>query len=110
LAFRKGRFPMAPIEINPQDAEALGIANGDIVEVHNDYGATSAMAYLEPDLERGQVFMMFGYPNGVQGDLISEWTDRNIIPYYKGTWANIRRVGENPAYLRDVSFKRRRYS
>lgn len=110
LAFRKGRFPMAPIEINPQDADTLGIANGDIVEVYNDVGATMAMAYLEPDLERGQVFMMFGYPNGIQGDVVTEWTDRNIIPYYKGTWASIRRVGENPAYLRDVSFKRRRYS
>lgn len=110
LAFRKGRFPMAPIEINPQDAEALGISNGDIVEVYNNYGATNAMAYLEPDIERGQVFMMFGYPNGVQGDVISEWTDRNVIPYYKGTWANIRRLGSNAAYLRDVSFKRRRYS
>ncbi|MBS9403941.1 hypothetical protein KG088_09895 [Halomonas sp. TRM85114] len=30
--------------------------------------------------------------------------------FHKGTWANIRRIGENPAYLRDVSFKRRRYS
>ena len=110
LAFRKGRYPMAPLEIHPQDAQDLGIANGDIVEVYNDYGATTAMAYLEPDLERGQVFMMFGYPNGVQGDVISDWTDRNHIPYYKGTWANLRRIGSNPAYLRDATFKRRRYS
>lgn len=54
--------------------------------------------------------MMFGYPNGVQGDIVSEWTDRNHIPYYKGSWASIRRIGANPAYLREVSFKRRRYS
>lgn len=110
LAFRKGRYPMAPIEIHPDDAEALGIANGDIVEVYNDYGATTAMAYLEADLRRGEVFMMFGYPNGVQGDVVSEWTDRNHIPYYKGSWANLRRLGANPAYLREVSFKGRRYS
>lgn len=68
---------MAPMEINPEDAKQLG----------NDYGATYAMAYPEPDIKRGQVFMMFGYPNGVQGDTVSEWTDRNIIPYYKGAWA-----------------------
>lgn len=110
LSFRKGRFPMAPMEINPEDAKQLGIKAGDIVEIHNDYGATYAMAYPEPDIKRGQVFMMFGYPNGVQGDTVSEWTDRNIIPYYKGAWADIRKVGEHEAYKRTVSFKSRRYS
>lgn len=101
---------MAPLEINPEDAAQLGIAAGDIVEIYNDYGATYAMAYAEPDIKRGQVFMMFGYPNGVQGDTVSEWTDRNVIPYYKGAWADIRKVGENEAYKHSVSFKRRRYS
>jgi arsenite oxidase large subunit len=110
LSFRKGRFPMAPLEINPEDAAGLGIEAGDIVEVYNDYGATYAMAYPEPDIKRGQVFMMFGYPNGVQGDLVSEWTDRNVIPYYKGAWADIRKIDENEAYKQSVSFKRRRYS
>lgn len=110
LSFRKGRFPMAPLEINPEDAAQLGVKAGDIVEVYNDYGATYAMAYPEPDIKRGQVFMMFGYPNGVQGDTVSEWTDRNVIPYYKGAWADIRKIGENEAYKHSVSFKRRRYS
>lgn len=110
LSFRKGRFPMPPMEINPEDAKQLGIKAGDIVEIHNDYGATYAMAYPEPDIKQGQVFMMFGYPNGVQGDTVSEWTDRNIIPYYKGAWADIRKVGESEAYKRSVSFKSRRYS
>jgi hypothetical protein len=35
--------------------------------------------------------MQFGNDNGVQGDVTTNWTDRNIIPYYKGTWASIRR-------------------
>ncbi|CAN0506479.1 unnamed protein product [Ectocarpus sp. 12 AP-2014] len=110
LSFRKGRFPMAPMEIHPEDAQQLGIEAGDIVEVYNNYGTTYAMAYPEPDIKRGQVFMMFGYPNGVQGDTVSEWTDQNIIPYYKGAWADIRKIGKNDAYTRSVSFKRRRYS
>jgi len=109
LDFRISRFPMSPVEINPQDAKKLGISSGDIVEIFNDYGSTYAMAYVEPDMKRGQVFMMFGYHNGVVGDVVTEWTDRNIVPYYKGTWADIRKVGTMQDYKRTVSFKRRRY-
>jgi arsenite oxidase large subunit len=109
LAFRRDRFPMSPCEMNPEDATALGIEAGDIVELYNDYGSAFAMAYPEPDIARGQVFMMFGYDNGVVGDVVTPWTDRNLIPYYKGTWANMRKVGAMPNYQRTVSFKRRRF-
>ena len=97
IEFRHGRYPMAPVEINPEDAKELGIANGDVVELYNDYGGTYAMAYLEPDIKPNQVFMMFAYPNG-------------IAAYYKGTWANIRLVGGMEDYQNTVSFKRRRYT
>ena len=40
----------------------------------------------------------------------TEWTDRNIIPYYKGTWASIRRVGTMEEYKRTVSFKNRHFA
>jgi len=36
--FVKGRYPLAYIEINPDDARALGVVAGDVVEVFNDYG------------------------------------------------------------------------
>jgi arsenite oxidase large subunit len=101
---------MAYLEINPQDAAELGVGAGDIVEVFNDYGSTVAMAYPVPSAKRGQTFMLFGYVNGIQGDVTSEWTDRNIIPYYKGAWANIRRVGSMDDYKRTVSFKDRSFA
>jgi len=41
--------------------------------------------------------------------MVTEWTDRNHIPYYKGTWANLRKVSSMDDYKRNVSFKRRRY-
>jgi arsenite oxidase large subunit len=109
-AFVRDRYPMAIIEMNPDDAAGLGIASGDIVDVHNDYGSTYAMAYLERDIKPGQTFMQFGWYNGIVGDVVTEWTDRNIIPYYKGTWADIRRVGSEEAYKKTVSFKRRRFA
>ncbi len=43
--------------MNPEDAKALGIEAGDVVGLYNDYGSAFAMAYLEPDIARGQVFM-----------------------------------------------------
>jgi arsenite oxidase large subunit len=105
--FVRGRYPMAYIEINPDDARQLSIAAGDIVEVYNDFGSTYAMAYPTASAKPSQTFMVFAYPNGVQGNVTTDWTDRNIIPYYKGTWASIRRVGPMDDYKRTVSFKDR---
>jgi len=79
------------------------------VEIYNDFGSTFAMAYLEPDMKKGHTFMMFGYFNGNVGDVVTSWTDRNYIPYYKGTWADIRKVSSMQDYKETVSFKRRRY-
>jgi arsenite oxidase large subunit len=110
LDFRTERYPMAPIEMNPEDAEELGIASGDVVEVYNDYGSTYAMAYLEPAIKKGHTFMMFAYFNGIVGDVVTDWTDENVIPYYKGTWADVRRIGSIADYERTVSFKSRRYA
>ncbi|MDB5993505.1 MAG: aoxB [Pseudomonas sp.] len=108
--FVRGRVPMAYLEINPDDAQALSIASGDVVEVFNDYGSSYALAYLEPDIKRNQTFMQFGHFNGVMGDLTTPWTDRNVVPYYKGTWASIRRIGKVDEFKETVSFKSRRFT
>ncbi len=102
------RWPMAPVEINPEDARDLGIASGDIVELYNDYGSTYGMAYIVPEAKRGQVFMQFGHFNGIQGDVTTEAVDRNVVPDYKHTWANIRKVASG-TYKATVSFKSRHY-
>lgn len=109
-AFRTERFPMAPIEMNPADASELGIESGDVVEVYNSYGSTHAMAYLEPDMKPGHTFMVFAYFKGNVGEVITDWTDQNVLPYYKGTWADIRKVSSMADYKGSVSFKRRRFS
>lgn len=105
----KDRYPMAIIELNPQDAKELGVAPGDIVELYNDYGATYAMAYPDAAIKRNHTFMQFGWFNGIAGDVVTDWTDRNYIPYYKGTWADIRRIGGGDHFREGTSFKSRRY-
>jgi arsenite oxidase large subunit len=107
--FVRGRYPMAVIEMNPEDARELDIASGDIVEVYNDYGSTHALAYLDHDIKTGHTFMQFGHYNGIVGDVVTDWEDRNHIPYYKGTWANVRRIGGAEESRGQISFKRRRY-
>jgi arsenite oxidase large subunit len=99
---------MSILEMNPDDARSLGVAAGDIVEVYNDYGSTRAAARIESSIKPGHTFMQFGYDNGVQGDVTTSWTDRNIIPYYKGTWADVRRIGGNASAPQRISLKSRR--
>ena len=101
---------MAFIEMNPDDARQLGVGGGDIVEVFNDYGSTYAMAYPLKSIKSGHTFMLFGYVKGVHGDVVTDWVDRNVVPYYKGTWASIKRVGSVEDYKSSISFKDRRFA
>ena len=43
------RWPYPFIQLNPDDMKDLGLSEGDLVEVHNENGATQAMAYPTPD-------------------------------------------------------------
>jgi arsenite oxidase large subunit len=104
------RYPMAYIEVNPDDLKSIGVEPGDVVEVWNDYGSTFAMAYPVADAKKGQTFMVYGQVRGIAGDVTTEWTDRNVIPYYKGTWASLRRVGSVDDFRRTVSMKRRAFA
>lgn len=109
-AFRTERYPMSPIEMNPDDAKKLGIESGDIVEVFNEYGTTYAMAYLEAKMKSGHTFMVFGHFNGNVGQVVTDWTDQNILPYYKGTWADIRKTSSMDEFKKTVSFKSRQFT
>jgi len=108
-SFVRDRYPTAFIEMNPEDARTMGVAAGDVVEVFNDFGSTYAMAYPQKAIKAGQTFMLFGYIRGVAGDVTSPWVDRNVVPYYKGTWASIKRVGSVDDWKQTISFKERRF-
>lgn len=109
-SFVRDRYSMAYLEMNPEDARTLGVAAGDVVEVFNDFGSTYAMAYPMKAIKTGQTFMLFGYIKGVAGDVTSPWVDRNVVPYYKGTWGSIKRVGSVDDWKQTISFKERRFA
>lgn len=106
IEFYRERAPVPYLEMHPDDAASLGIAPGDLVEVSNDTGSVQAMAYPTDAVKRGHTFMLFGQPRGAAGDLISDHVDPDTtIPWYKGVWADIRRIGPVPEVTRTVSFR-----
>jgi arsenite oxidase large subunit len=108
--FVMDRWPYPFIEMNPQDMTELKLKNGDLVEIYNDNGSTQAMAYPTPSAKRKQAFMLFAYPTGVQGNVVSKGVNELIIPNYKQTWGNIRKISDAPEGVRHLTFKSKEYS
>ena len=103
--FVMDRWPFPFIQMNPEDMKEVGLSAGDLVEVYNDNGATQAMAYPTPTARRKQTFMLFAFPMGVQGNVVSPGVNELIIPNYKQTWGNIRKIASAPGAARGTSFK-----
>ena len=103
------RFPYPYIEMNPADMTELGLSEGDLVEVYNDNGSTQAMAWPTPSARPKESFMLFAYPTGVQGNVVSEGVNEFIIPNYKQTWGAIRKISSMPGNAAHLSFKSQEY-
>ena len=103
--FVMDRWPYPFIEMHPDDMAGLNLGEGDLVEIYNDAGSTQAMVYPTPTARRGETFMMFGYPTGVQGNVVNAGTNELIVPNYKQTWGNIRKISDAPRSVSHLSFK-----
>jgi arsenite oxidase large subunit len=104
--FVMDRFPLPFLQINPADAQRLGVTSSDLVELFNDYGNVTAMAYVSDGVKPGHTFMLFANPRGVMGSLTTDYVDpTTTIPYYKGTWAGIRKIGAQPDLAKTVTFR-----
>ncbi|MFI5013807.1 MAG: arsenate reductase (azurin) large subunit [Hyphomicrobiales bacterium] len=108
--FVMDRWPYPFIQMNPQDMAELGLKPGDLVEVYNDNGSTQAMAYPTPTAKRKQSFMLFAFPTGVQGNVVSAGVNEFVIPNYKQTWGNIRKIADAPAGVKALTFKSEEYA
>ena len=99
------RWPLPFLELNPEDMKELGLNAGDLVEVYNDNGSTQAMAQPRPTAKRKQTFMLFAYPTGTMGNVVSKGVNELIIPNYKQTWANIRKIADAPEVTRHAELQ-----
>lgn len=108
--FIQDRFPFPFIEMNPEDMTDLGVGSGDLVELYNDNGATQAMVYPTATARRGETLMVFGSPAGSQGNVTNPGVNELVLPDYKHTWANIRKIADAPASTKSISFKSKEYT
>jgi hypothetical protein len=52
-----------------------------------------------------QTFMLFAYPTGVQGNVVSPGVNEFVIPNYKQTWGAIRKIAVAPESVKHLTFK-----
>ncbi|MBC7284684.1 arsenate reductase (azurin) large subunit [Hoeflea sp.] len=109
IDFIQDRFPYPFIEMNEEDMAEEGIAAGDLIEIANGNGATQGMAYPTDTARRGQVAMVFGSPAGSQGNVVSPGVNELVLPDYKHTWGNIRKIANATPRVKAVSFKSKEY-
>lgn len=107
--FVQDRFPYPFIEMNAEDMAELGIEAGDLIEIANENGATQGMAYPTDTAKRGHVAMVFGSPAGSQGNVVNPGVNELVLPDYKHTWGNIRKIANATARVKAVTFKSKEY-
>lgn len=107
--FIQDRFPYPFIEMNAKDMAELGIGAGDLIEIANENGATQGMAYPTDTAKRGHVAMVFGSPAGSQGNVVNPGVNELVLPDYKHTWGNIKKIANATPQSKAVSFKSKEY-
>ena len=108
--FVMDRMPYPFIEMNPGDMAEVKVKAGDLVEVYNDNGSTQAVVYPNATAKPKQTFMLFAYPTGVQGNVVSPGVNEFIIPNYKQTWAGIRKLADAPEGVKHLTFKSQEFT
>ncbi|MGM9607790.1 MAG: molybdopterin-dependent oxidoreductase [Oscillospiraceae bacterium] len=86
--------PEPLVDICPADAERLGIAQGDSVEIYNAVGSVTMKANLSKRVQSGEISMYHGYEEAncnelIPIDLLDPYTG---FPAYKQVCCNIRKI------------------
>jgi arsenite oxidase large subunit len=55
------------------------------------------------------MLMPFGHPAGTMSNVTSKGVNELIIPNYKQTWANIRKIADAPEATRRLTFKSQKH-
>jgi arsenite oxidase large subunit len=103
------RLPFAFIQMHPEDMSELKLKAGDLAEIYNDSGSTQAMAWPTDTARRKETFMLFAYPTGAVGNVVDKGVNELVIPNYKQTWGNMRKLADAPQATQHLSFKSQEY-
>jgi predicted molibdopterin-dependent oxidoreductase YjgC len=82
------------LDIWPEDAAGLGIAEGDLVRVRSRRGALTLPAHLEPRLAPGLCFMTLHHPEGTPTNILTldAWDPKSGTAEFKATAVAVERV------------------
>jgi formate dehydrogenase alpha subunit len=87
--------PQAAMELNPEDAERLGIAEGEPARVSSRRGSIVLRAWVTDRVAPGIVFIPFFYAEAAANELTNDAIDpRAKIPEYKVCAVRIEKAGE----------------
>jgi formate dehydrogenase major subunit len=92
------------LEIHPEDAQALGIASGDVVEVRSRNGRIEVEAQVTERIEPGHVFTAFHFPEVRTNLLVGPSADVNTsCPEYKVVAVAVEKTGVKAERPREVA-------
>ncbi len=87
------------LDVNPGDAAALGLVDGERVRVSSPRGTVEMAIRIQPDLPRGLVFTTFHFPELVDLNLLTNdaWDERSGTSEFKAASVRIDRLAPVPA-------------
>jgi formate dehydrogenase major subunit len=89
-------LPAERLELHPDDAAGLAIADGDRVEVASRRAAITVAAQVTDRVRPGELFMAFHFPEALANALTSPATDEVTgCPEYKVTAVRVRPLDES---------------
>lgn len=92
------------LEIHPEDAARLWIADGDRVSVRSRVGRTEIEALVTERIEPGHVFTSFHFPETRTNLLVGQSADVNTsCPEYKVIAVDVRPIGERASFAPALS-------
>jgi len=88
-------IPTGWIEINPEDAKALGITNNEMVRAVSRRGEVNVPAKVTPDIMKGVTFMPFHFAECAANTLTNNALDPIAkIPEYKACAVRVEKIQE----------------
>ena len=82
------------LDVNPVDAQRLGVDDGEVVAVSSPRGSVEMAIRLQPDLPEGLTFTTFHFPDLVDGNVLTNdaWDPRSGTSEFKAASIRIDRI------------------
>jgi formate dehydrogenase alpha subunit len=88
-------FPEAVVEINPEDADSLGLSEHETVRITSRRGSVNVKARITDRVPKGEIFMPFHFRKSAANVLTNDALDREAkTPEYKIAAVRIERMSE----------------